>query len=111
MRKFSVEDLELVSGALGPVGVIIGGAAGASYIGNTIATGEGSVAGLVGSVATGAALGFLTGPASMGAMQTAASVILVGTTGFYGGMAGGYVQKAIDAAGTNYNNAAGTNYN
>ncbi|MCY1392050.1 hypothetical protein D3C76_355760 [compost metagenome] len=111
MRELTVFDFELISGGVGPVGAALGGVtAGAQYIGYGAARGEGSFIGLVGSVAGGAALGFVAGPAGVGAMQIGASAIVGAQVGMYSGMAGGYIQNALEAAGTNYG-AGGTNYN
>ncbi|WP_143497275.1 hypothetical protein [Pseudomonas sp. Irchel s3h17] len=111
MRELSIKDLEIVSGAVGPPGAIIGGVtAAAGYIGNAMATGEGNVSGLIGNTAAGAVAGFVLGPAGLGAGQIAASTAAGAQIGYYSGMLGGQIQSAIDAAGTNYG-AAGTNYN
>ncbi|GEM_PF-4795296 len=44
-------------------------------------------------------------------MQNGALAIIGTQSAFYAGMAGGFTANALDAAGTDYNNAAGTNYN
>ncbi len=112
MRELSMRDIETVSGAVGPVGAAIGAAsAAATYIGYASGSGEGSVAGLIGSTVTGALVGFATGPAGVTAMQTGAWAILSTQVGFYGGMAGGLAERAMDATGTDYNDPAGTGYN
>lgn len=112
MRELSMREMQLVSGAFGPIGSAIGAASGAAtYIGAAIGAGEGSLGVLIGSTVTGAIVGGLTGPAGISAMQAGAYIIIGTQIGFYGGMAGGFTQRATDAAGTDYNNAAGTNYN
>lgn len=111
MKELSTRDLELVSGAVGPIGAVIGAATGAAtYVGYSIATGQGSLSGLFGSTATSAGVGFVSGPTGLSAMQAGALTIGGTQLGFYGGMLGGYVQSGIDAAGTNYGDAAGVNY-
>jgi len=111
VRELSMQDMEMVSGAFGPVGAAIGAVSGAAtYVGYAAGSGEGSFAGLVGNTLAGAAIGFATGPAGLSAMQTGAYVVIGSQVGFYGGMAGGLTERAIDAAGTDYN-VAGTNYN
>ena len=103
MKELSICDLEFVSGAVGPPGALIGGVtAAAGYIGNSMATGEGSAEGLVGATVTGAVGGFILGPAGLGAGQIAASTAVGAHIGYYSGMLGGQVQNAF-TAGTNYN--------
>lgn len=103
MRILSIHDLEIVSGAVGPQGALIGAVSGAAgYVGNAMATGEGDVGGLIGATTAGAVGGFLLGPAGLGAGQLTASTILGAEVGYYSGMLGGQVQNAF-SAGTNYN--------
>ncbi len=66
-------------------------------------SGQGSLAGLVGSVVVGAFVGAVSGPVGVTAMQNGALTIVGTQVGFYSGMAGGLVERAADAAGTNYN--------
>ncbi|MCY1392048.1 hypothetical protein D3C76_355740 [compost metagenome] len=110
MRELTILDAELVSGAVGPGGAAIGAvSAAAGYVGYAAATGEGSFTGLVGNVALGAAVGFVTGPASASVTQAGANTIVYGQVSMYGGMVGGYIENSLNAAGTNYN-AVGSNY-
>ncbi|WP_223534308.1 hypothetical protein [Pseudomonas sp. GL-B-16] len=109
MRELTICDFELVSGAVGPPGAVVGAVTGAAtYIGGAMATGQGDIAGLTASAVAGGAAGFILGPAGMGVAQTTAASILGAEVGFYSGMLGGQVQSAVNAAGTNY---GGTNYN
>ncbi|MGK8204800.1 hypothetical protein ACRS8P_19425 [Burkholderia cenocepacia] len=111
MREISIQDLKVVSGAVGPVGAFLGGlGGGASYLGQASVTGQASPGGFASAIVAGAALGFFTGPATPTLMQAGAMTILSGQLGFYSGMAAGFVENAANSAGTNYN-AAGTNYN
>lgn len=111
MRELSTRDLELVPGAAGPVGAAIGAFTGAAtYIGYSIGSGEGSMSGFIGSTLTGAAVGFVSGPAGLSAMQNGALMIGGSQVGFYGGMIGGFADRALNAAGTNYNDIAGVHY-
>ncbi|WP_157666796.1 hypothetical protein [Aeromonas salmonicida] len=106
MKELSIEELELVSGAMGPAGAAVGGiAGGAGYIGYAVATGEGDLAGFAGAVGGGAAMGFL-GPAG-GGLALGAETVLATQVGFYGGMATGYIEDAFNWAGADY---AGQNY-
>ncbi|WP_313054767.1 hypothetical protein [Pseudomonas lopnurensis] len=112
MRELSMRDMEIVSGAVGPVGAAIGAAsAAAGYIGYATARGEGNLSDFLGTTAMGALGGFVAGPAGATAMQNGALAIIGTQSAFYAGMAGGFTANALDAAGTDYNNAAGTNYN
>lgn len=110
MRELSIQEMKVVSGALGPVGAAIGGlGGGATYLGQASVTGQASLSGLASAIVAGAAAGFFTGPATPTLMQAGAMTILSGQLGFYSGMAAGFVENAANSAGTNYN-AAGTNY-
>ncbi len=112
MRELSMCDMELVSGAVGPVGAAIGaGAAAAGYIGYAIGTGEGNMTDFLGATGAGAIGGFFFGPAGGAIMQTGAHAVLQPTIGFYGGMAAGFGMSALDSAGTNYGDRSGTGYN
>lgn len=111
MRELTIKEMEITSGAFGPPGAIIGGAmAAGGYIGHSVVTGSGDVKGLIGSIALGAATGFFTSPVGVTAMETGAAAIGATHFGFYAGLFGGMVERGVDAAGTNYNEA-GTNYN
>ncbi|EKP0299050.1 hypothetical protein ABR850_06815 [Aeromonas veronii] len=106
MKELSIEELELVSGAMGPAGAVVGGiAGGAGYIGSATVTGEGDVAGFAGAVGSGAAVGFL-GPMG-GGVALGAEVVLATQVGFYGGMLSGFIEDAFNWAGADY---AGQNY-
>lgn len=108
MKEISINELEVVSGGFGVVGAVIGGVAAASeYIANTSATGQGSLAGLASQTAVGAAVGFFV-PAGGSLLKTGAQLILANQSGMYTGLATGYLERAIDAAGTDY---SGTDYN
>lgn len=102
MKEIKVEDLEVVAGGFGVPGAVAGAVvAGAGYIGYEAAAGGGSMNGFIGTVAGGAAVGFFTGPAGIGASTSMA--IGAGQSAFYGGMIGGFITSGMDAAGTNYN--------
>jgi hypothetical protein len=68
MREITLEEIEYVSGANGVPGAIVGGAVAATgYIGYVV--GEGgkfNTGNFIGATLTGAALGALSGPASVG---------------------------------------------
>jgi hypothetical protein len=107
MRELSIKDLTLIGGGVGPLGALSGAVvAGATYVGYETINGGGSMTGFIGTVATGAATGFITGPA--GAYANTAVAIGGGQLGYYAGMGGAMVQGGLDAAGVNY---SGTNYN
>jgi|SRR5471032_3555501 len=107
MRELTIENFTLISGGVGPLGAASGAVvAGATYVGYETINGGGSMTGFIGTVATGAAVGFVTGPA--GAYANTAMAIGGGQLGYYSGMGGAMIQGGLDAAGVNY---AGTNYN
>ena len=102
MREISITEMELVSGAVGPAGALIGGiTTAAGYVGNAMTTGEGSVEGLIGQTVAGAVAGALLGPAGLRAGQIAASSAIGVEVGYYTGSLGGQIQNAL-MAGTNY---------
>lgn len=81
--------------------------AGVTYTTHSAVSGTGSWGGLALAVAGGAAIGFVTGPASATVMQLAANTVLNSVVGANVGMGTGAVQKMLDEAGTDY---SGTNY-
>lgn len=105
MRNLAIDDLELVSGGVGPVGAAVAGvAAGAEYIASSQVTGDGSVSGFVVHVGGATIGGALFGPAGGKGMQAATNIILGATGGTAFGAAKGQAENILDAAGTNYQN-------
>ena len=81
-------------GKVGPVGALVGAIGGAAgYVGTAIGSGNGSAAGLAGATVAGAIGGFLLGPSG----HVAANSILATQVGFYGGLAGGFVERAANS--------------
>ena len=88
------KEMERTEGRVGVVGGVVGGIGGLTgYVGTTIGSGNGSVAGMVGATLAGAIGGFLAGPSG----QIAANSILASQVGFYGGLAGGLVERAANS--------------
>lgn len=108
MRELTLRDCEVVSGGFGPAGAVANGiASGVGYANHSAVSGTGSMGGLALAVAGGAAMGFVTGPASATVMQFVANTILNSVVAANVGMGTGAVQKMLDEAGTDY---SGTNY-
>lgn len=108
MRELTLRDCEVVSGGFGPAGAVVNAiGAGVTYTTHSAVSGTGSWGGLALAVAGGAAIGFVTGPASATVMQLAANTVLNSVVGANVGMGTGAVQKMLDEAGTDY---SGTNY-
>jgi class IIb bacteriocin, lactobin A/cerein 7B family len=85
-------EIELVSGGFGPAGAAVGAAIGAAgYLGHAVASGEGSVGGLLGATATGAATGFIAGP-----IGSAAEAAVLAGTGSYVAFQGGMASAALE---------------
>jgi len=110
MREIEIKELVLVGGGFGVPGAIAGGVTGgASYVGYQTINGQGNMGGFIVAVAGGAIGGFFTGPAALTGVAGGALGAVGGSQiGFYGGMATGIAEKALDATGVNY---SGTNYN
>lgn len=88
----SQKEMSETKGKVGPAGAFVGAIGGAAgYIGTAIGSGNGSVAGFAGATVAGAIGGFIAGPSG----QIAANAILASQLGFYGGLAGGYVESAV----------------
>jgi hypothetical protein len=95
MRELSIHELEIVSGGYGPVSAAGGAVVGAvGYSGYAITSGQGTVGGLAGATAMGAAVGFFGGPASFPAIAGGAEVT------FHAGMVGGLVERAVNSSNT-----------
>lgn len=94
MRDLTLAEIEMISGAVGPLGAVAGAAAaGAGYVGTQAGSGSpatwtGAGAAMVG----GAVTGFFT-PATTAQAAGAAMI------GFYGGLAGGYVSRGLGNTG------------
>lgn len=88
MRELTWSEAEVVSGAVGPPGAIVGAAAGVvGYVG--FQAGSGSPAtwsGATGAAVAGGVAGFFT-------PTTTAQAIGTGMAGFYGGLAGGLASR------------------
>lgn len=95
MRDITVEELEMVAGAFGPIGAVGGAAVGvATYLGSQ--TGGGSINGadLALAAGAGALVGAIAGPAGIGS-------IAAGTTaGFGGGVIAGNGSRMWGSAST-----------
>lgn len=97
MRDITVEELEMVAGAVGPVGAVGGAAMGvATYLGSQ--TGGGSINGadlaLVAVAVAGALVGAITGPAGIGSIAAGT------TTGFGAGVITGNGSQMWGSAST-----------
>lgn len=94
MRELTSEEAKSVTGAVGPVGAVVGAVGGAAaYYGESIGSGEGSWGGLVTATAIGAIGGFVMGPsANLGAWST-----ITGTVGFYSGLLSGGITSIVDS--------------
>ncbi len=102
MKELAIHELELITGGYGIHGAVAGAIVGAAgYIGFEATSESGSLSGLAGAIAAGAATGFISGPP--GIYANAATAIGLGQVSFYGGMMGGMINRGLDAAGTNYN--------
>ena len=67
MREITLEEAEIVGGAVGPPGAVIGGLAGAAgYIGSRLGGGTFETKGFLGSVVGGALAGAISGPVGIG---------------------------------------------
>lgn len=94
LSYLSQKEMSETEGKVGPAGAVVGAIGGAAgYIGTTIGSGNGSAAGLAGATLAGALGGFLAGPSG----QVAANSILASQVGFYGGLAGGFVERAVNS--------------
>lgn len=95
MRNLTEEEISLISGAFGPPGAVAGGIiAGAGYLGQNAGAGTGSMTGFATTVGAGAAVGFVAGP------TTVAGTVLGSTVSFYGGMAGGLMERGFQSMGS-----------
>ncbi|OUM30984.1 hypothetical protein B8W72_16410 [Pseudomonas putida] len=95
MRDITVEELEMVAGAVGPVGAVGGAAMGvATYLGSQ--TGGGSINGadLALVAVAGALVGAITGPAGIGSIAAGT------TTGFGAGVITGNGSQMWGSAST-----------
>lgn len=88
------QEMIKTEGKVGPIGAVVGAVGGAAgYIGTTIGSGSGSTTGLVGATVAGAIGGFVMGPSG----QIMANGILASQVGFYGGLVGGFAERAANS--------------
>lgn len=94
MRELDKAEINLVTGAAGPGGAVVGAIGGATaYYGDSIASGEGSWRGMAQATLYGAITGFVLGPAA----NIGTWSVLTGVVGFYGGLATGGISSLIDS--------------
>jgi hypothetical protein len=87
MREITLEEAEVVGGAVGPPGAAIGGLAGAAgYIGSRLGGGTFQTNGFLAAVGVGALAGAITGPVGIG-------------KALIGGFGGGVITGNVDRLG------------
>lgn len=75
MREITLEEAEIISGAVGPAGALAGGAAGAAgYVGGLLGGGTFKTSGFLASVGTAALAGAISGPVGIAAALRNAGV-------------------------------------
>lgn len=88
MRKLTSDEIEKVTGAVGPWGAAAGAVAGGlAYVGSQAGAGQSAnVSGAIAAMTTGAVAGFYT-------PTTTAQFLGVAMSSLYAGLAGGYVTR------------------
>jgi len=88
MREITMEEAEIISGAVGPAGAVAGGVAGAAgYIGSLLGGGTFQTSSFLASAGVGALAGAISGPAGIaGALRNAG-------VGFGGGVITGNADR------------------
>jgi len=85
MQKISIKNMEVVSGAFGLPGAVIGGVVGATtYLSDAVFSDEEVTnTGLATAIASSAAIGTIGGPVGATALRVGAQAVVLVNAGFY----------------------------
>ena len=88
MRQLNLQNLELVSGGFGQVGVAVGTVMGAAFfVGERLDSGQGNYVDFAKAVGTGAAIGFASDLLAPTVLRAGAAGLALVQRGLYSGMA------------------------